>query len=100
MNNVVVSVWRNAIFERLAYLDRLAAHADLASAARLAQTEMIRLTESWRSLLAEHDPDEDGACPTCSGWRRRKRFPCSVWKAAHLYLTNGHGPTRRGRAGE
>ncbi|HEY3481400.1 MAG TPA: hypothetical protein VGL02_21100 [Streptomyces sp.] len=39
--------------------------ADLVSRAALADTEIVRLTSAWRTLLAAHQPDEHGQCPEC-----------------------------------
>jgi hypothetical protein len=69
----------SAVIERLDYLDRLVTQADEPSRAALAETEIARLTGAWRTLLRLHTPDERGRCPECSGWRRPRRHPCTVW---------------------
>jgi hypothetical protein len=79
-------VLREAVYERLEYLNRLVGEADLRSRAALADTEIARMSAAWRALLGEHEPDERGRCPQCSAWRRPRAFPCSVWTIAHHYL--------------
>ena len=68
MDEILASTLRDAVHDRLDYLDKLATEADLRSRAALANTEIIRLTSAWRTLLAAHEPDEHGRCPQCSGW--------------------------------
>jgi hypothetical protein len=69
-------------------LETLVRGADVPSRAALAQTELVRMVLAWRALLAEHEPDEGGCCPRCSGWWwcRRRGYRCSVWVTAHRYL--------------
>jgi hypothetical protein len=74
------------VIERLDYLDRLATEGGEPSLAALAETEIARLTDAWRALLELHAPDEHGRCPECSGWRRPRRHPCSVWTTANSIL--------------
>ncbi|MFL6125933.1 hypothetical protein [Actinophytocola sp.] len=74
------------VIERLDYLDRLATEGDTPSLASLAETEIARLTEAWRALLELHAPDGHGRCPECSGWRRPRRHPCTVWTTATTIL--------------
>lgn len=50
------------------------------------RAEIHRVTEGWRQLLAAHLPDRRGRCPMCSGWIRRRRWPCPVWLAAQQRL--------------
>lgn len=81
------SAVRDATYDWLDRLDGLISRADVPSRAMLADTEMVRLIVAWRALLEEHEPDEDGRCPRCSGWRgRRHAYRCSVWIAAHRHL--------------
>ncbi|MGH3752942.1 MAG: hypothetical protein ACRDRP_09635 [Pseudonocardiaceae bacterium] len=97
MDEVLVSTLQAAVIGRLDYLDTLITDADEPSRAALAETELSRLTAGWRALLAEHQPDEHGRCPQCSGWRRGHKFPCSVWVIAHQHLIAADGSSR-GRA--
>ncbi|MGQ0841495.1 hypothetical protein [Actinokineospora sp.] len=64
-----------------------------ATRAALADTEIIRLTLAWRTLLAEHRPNEHGRCPQCSGWLRPRQHPCSVWTTAHQHLITAEATT-------
>ncbi|WP_146073811.1 hypothetical protein [Amycolatopsis sp. CA-126428] len=98
MDEVLSSTLQSAVFGRLDYLDRLAREGDESSRAALADTEITRLTRAWRCLLVAHQPDERGRCPQCSGRRRSRRRPCSVWNIAHQHLIAADGiPV--GRAG-
>lgn len=75
---------RRAIAERLATADEMADRAE--HRVPLVRTEIQRITGGWRELLAAHLPDDAGRCPVCSGWVRRRRWPCPVWVAAHQQL--------------
>jgi hypothetical protein len=86
MDAVLSSALREATYGWLGQLETLVSDADAASQAALAEREMVRLIVAWRALLAEHEPDEEGRCRRCAGWRRRRAHPCSVWKTAHRYL--------------
>jgi hypothetical protein len=87
MDDVLSAALRDATYGWLSRLETLIFHADLPSRAALAETEMSRLIAAWRALLAEHEPDEDGRCPRCSGRRRHRRgYRCSVWVTAHRHL--------------
>jgi hypothetical protein len=87
MDHVLSSALRDAIYGFLARLEMLICDADLPSRAALAESEMPRLINAWRALLVEHEPDEDGLCRCCSGWRKRRRgYRCSVWVTAHRHL--------------
>jgi uncharacterized C2H2 Zn-finger protein len=77
---------RRAVFDRLEMLGDQAGHAEPGRLASLARTEIRRLTDGWRDLLAIHQPDDDGRCPRCWGWFRRRRWPCQVWLSAHQHL--------------
>ena len=96
MDHVLSSALRDATYAWLDQLEMLAREADEASRAALAQTELIRMATAWRALLAEHEPDDEGRCPRCSGWPRRRRgYRCSVWVTAHRYLVvNGTSGAR------
>ncbi|WP_410673193.1 hypothetical protein [Amycolatopsis sp. cmx-4-68] len=99
MDEVLAGTLCRAVHQRLDYLDKLATGADLVSRAALADTEIVRLTSAWRTLLAAHQPDARGRCPECSGWRRPRRHPCSVWRIAHQHLiaADGSPADRAGR---
>ena len=86
MHGVLSSALRDATYGWLDRLDAIDADADEASLAVLAETELARLAAALRALLAEHEPDEDGRCPRCSGWRRRQAYRCSVWVTVHRDL--------------
>jgi hypothetical protein len=92
MGEMLASPLQAALYRRLDYLERLVADGDQRSRAVLADTEITRLTAAWRALLAEHTPDQRGRCPQCSGLRRRRRHPCSVWTTAYRHLINGDTP--------
>lgn len=74
---------RRAVMERLAAVEELTLRADAASAAR---AQLKNITGGWREVLAQHQPNRKGRCPVCSGWLRRRRWPCQVWVAAHQHL--------------
>lgn len=92
MDEILAATMRDAVYGRLDYLDRLVTDADEPSRAALADTEISRLTRAWRDLLAAHQPDEHGRCPQCSGWRRPRQHPCSVWTTAHQHVIAADGP--------
>jgi hypothetical protein len=92
MDHVLSSALRDATSGWLSRLETLVRDADVTSRAALAQTEMVRMVIAWRSLLAEHEPDEEGRCRRCAGWRRRRPYPCSVWVSAHRYLVVDDAP--------
>lgn len=92
MDEILAATLRRAVHGRLDYLDKLATDSDLRSRAALADTEIVRLTSAWRTLLAAHQPDERGRCPECSGWRRPRKHPCTVWATAHQHLIAADGP--------
>lgn len=77
---------RSALFDRLELVSEEASCAEPSSLVRLARTEIRRMTDGWRELLTSHQPDDDGRCPQCSGWFRRRRWPCPVWLSAHHHL--------------
>lgn len=96
MDEILADALCRAVYSRLDYLEKLANDADLRSRAALADTEIVRLTSAWRTLLAAHQPDERSRCPQCSGWRRPRRHPCSVWTIAHQHLIAADGPPAAG----
>ncbi|MCP2197630.1 hypothetical protein LX90_001294 [Lentzea flava] len=89
MDAILGQVLRNAVWERLDLLTELASRADAPSLLSVARSELPRLTEGWRALLAAHEPDEKGNCPECSGRWRQQKSPCSVWRAAYEHLVAG-----------
>jgi hypothetical protein len=94
------AVVRGLVFDRLDYLDHLASEADVPSRAALAETEIGRMTEAWRALLSEHQPDARGRCRHCSRWRHPRAFPCATWTIVHHHLVSVPGEVdRMGRGG-
>lgn len=83
MDQILGQILRQAVWERLDLLDELVSCADAESLLSVARTEVPRLTDGWRTLLATHEPDSQGRCPECSRRWRPRRAPCSVWRAAH-----------------
>lgn len=101
MDEILGQVLRNAVWERLDMLSELADRADDPSLLSVARSEVPRLTEAWRSLLAAHEPDARGNCPECSTRWRQQKSPCTVWRAAHEHLVGGAlapRPRKHGRA--
>jgi hypothetical protein len=82
---------RRAVLDRLAAVEDLAARAGATLSAPLARKHIQTITDGWRELLVQHQPDPTGRCPICSGWLRRRRWPCDVWVTAHRHLI-GDGP--------
>lgn len=74
---------RRAVLERLAAVEEMAVQN---LPVRVARTQLKIITDGWRGLLLEHQPDPRGRCPVCSGWLRRRRWPCPVWVTAHQHL--------------
>ena len=87
---------RNAVLNRLAAVDRMADQSDPAKLLPLARTELRRLAEGWRRLLAAHRAGPDGRCEGCRTGSRARRWPCQVWRAAHEQLI-GEGVSHRRR---
>ncbi|MGH3693085.1 MAG: hypothetical protein ACRDRX_03645 [Pseudonocardiaceae bacterium] len=77
---------RRAVLERLAAVEEMALRAGATLSSPLARRHLRTITEGWRELLVQHQPDATGRCPVCSGWLRRRRWPCEVWVTAHRYL--------------
>lgn len=78
--------FRRAVLERLTVLDDMVEHRADELPAPPARTEFRRIAGGWRDLLTEHHPDSAGRCPVCSGWLRRRKWPCQVWITAHQQL--------------
>jgi hypothetical protein len=88
VDQILGQILRQAVWERLDMLDELASRADADSLLSVARTELPRLTDGWRALLAAHEPDSRGRCPECSSRWRIRRGPCSVWRTAHAKLVS------------
>ncbi len=87
---------RRAVLERLAAVEEIAARAGATLSAPLARRHIQTITDGWRELLVQHQPDLTGRCPVCSGWLRRRRWPCDVWVTAHRHLIgDGTEPLER-----
>jgi len=86
---------RRAVMARLAALDEVAGKADPSTLLPLARTELRRLADGWRRLLAVHRADEDGRCAACRTRIRARRWPCQVWRAAHEQLIGEGVPHRQ-----
>lgn len=91
MDQILGQILRQAVWERLDLLDELASSADAQSLVSVARTEVPRLTDGWRALLAAHEPDSRGRCPECSHRWQPRRAPCSVWRVAHDNLVAAEG---------
>jgi len=83
VDQILGQILRQAVWERLDLLDELASRADAESLVSVARTEVPRLTDGWRVLLAAHEPDLRGRCPECSRRWQSRHSSCSVWRAAH-----------------
>ncbi|MGH3815843.1 MAG: hypothetical protein ACRDUV_25900 [Pseudonocardiaceae bacterium] len=88
VDRVLGQILRQAVWDRLDMLDELASSADNGSLLSVARSELPRLTNGWRALLATHAPDLRGRCPECSSRWRPHASPCSVWRAAHEHLVS------------
>jgi hypothetical protein len=87
---------RRAVLERLAAVEEMAARAGAALSVPVARKHLRTITGGWRELLIQHQPDTTGRCPVCSGWLRRRRWPCEVWVTAHRHLIgDGTEPIER-----
>lgn len=78
--------FRWAVLKRLTVLDDMVEEGGADLPAPLARAELRRITGGWRDLLTDHHPDSAGRCPVCSGWLRRRKWPCQVWITAHQQL--------------
>ncbi|HEY6422778.1 MAG TPA: hypothetical protein VIY28_05915 [Pseudonocardiaceae bacterium] len=77
---------RRAVVERLAVVEEMAERASAALSVPMVRRHIRTITGGWRELLVQHQPDPSGRCPVCSGWLRRRRWPCAVWMTAHRHL--------------
>lgn len=82
---------RRAVVERLAAVEETAVGAGSQPAVRTKHDHLSLITDRWREVLIEHQPDRNGRCPGCSRWLRSRRWPCQVWMTAHEHLIGG-GP--------
>jgi hypothetical protein len=87
---------RRAVLQRLAAVEDMATRAGAALSVPVARKQIQTITDGWRELLIQHQPDRTGRCPVCSGWLRRRRWPCDVWVTAHRHLIgDGTDPVER-----
>ncbi|MBV9011411.1 MAG: hypothetical protein JO272_05070 [Pseudonocardiales bacterium] len=77
---------RRAVLERLAGIEEMAARASAVLSAPSARRHITAITGVWRELLSQHLPDSTGRCTICSGWLRRRHWPCKVWMTAQRHL--------------
>lgn len=82
----VSAAQRDALYGWLDQLKSLARQGDTPSRAMLADTELVWLIDAVAALLAEHEPDEDGRCPSCPARAQRRGYRCAVWTSAHRHL--------------
>ncbi|KAA2258889.1 hypothetical protein F0L68_23350 [Solihabitans fulvus] len=101
---MAVTVFRQldrSLHDHLDNLVRLAYHADDHAAAELVRVELPKVVNAVRALLAVHQPDEHGRCPTCRTrrWTRRRPTPCRAYLTAQLCLTvvDEESPGRQGQ---
>lgn len=90
MDQTLGLILRQAVWDRLDMLDELVSHGDNGSLLSAVRSELPRLTHAWRALLATHVPGPRGRCLRCSQ-RWRRGAPCSVWRAAQVYLVYADG---------
>jgi hypothetical protein len=77
-----------SLHDRLGDLVRQARGGDDRTALDLARVELPKIVTALQALLAEHQPDERGRCPTCRSrpFSRKLPSPCRAYLAAHLCL--------------
>lgn len=89
MDEILGQVLRNAVWERLDMLTEVAENTEDRKLVTVARSELPKLTEGWRGLLAAHEPDAKGNCPECSSRWRQQQSPCPIWRAAYEHLVGG-----------
>lgn len=89
VDEILEQVLRNAVWERLDMLSELAANTGQCELVDSSSSELPKLAEGWRDLLAMHEPDDQGNCPECSSRWRQQRSPCPIWRAAYDHLVGG-----------
>lgn len=77
-----------SLHDRLGDLVRQARRGDDRTALDLARVELPKIVTALQALLAEHQPDDRGRCPTCRSrpFSRKLPSPCRAYLAAHLCL--------------
>ncbi|MDT8913532.1 hypothetical protein [Amycolatopsis sp. PS_44_ISF1] len=86
MDEILNSVLRAAVYQRLDYLDTILEQAEPTSKATFADTAVPQLTRAWRELLDTHALDDRGRCRACSRGRLRGRRACTVLRTAQRHL--------------
>lgn len=89
----VFECYREAVYARLRRYTAALDDADDRAVGVLARVELPRYLRYWMTLLAEHEPEASGNCPSCSRWWNRVPVPCATWKWAHAVLTLPPGRT-------
>jgi hypothetical protein len=82
----VSAAQRDALYGWLTQLKTLAGQGDVPSRAMLADTELVRVLDTLETLLSEHEPNEDGRCPSCPARAQRRGYRCAVWVTVHRKL--------------
>lgn len=87
VNSPVFGQLESALASYLADVTNRARSHDDRTAAAVARHELPRIVEALKAVLDEHEPDENGRCPSC----RTRRFgrapaPCRAYLTAHLCL--------------
>ena len=57
---------RRAVLDRLSAVEEMAARAGATLSAPLARRHIQTITDGWRELLVQHQPDPTGRCPVCT----------------------------------
>lgn len=77
-----------AVLDYLAYVELVANDADQESVTLVARSEMLRMSDALRALLAAHSPNRHGRCRRCAPWWRpwHRHVPCDIWELADQRL--------------